>query len=219
MATTVEPRTRALEPEQRFVLHGVGWQGYEAMLGIVGDRLPRITYRGGDMELMSPSQDHERFKVLLRRIVDVVTEEFRIPCRATGATTWRRKAKDCGLEADESYYVANFPLIRGKKIDQDADPAPDLAIDVEISRSALNRTGIYAALGVSEVWRFDGATLRVGRLQADGSYSQVAASVILPILPLDEVVRWVRLDETVEDQTSWSRRSRGWVREMLAPRG
>jgi Uma2 family endonuclease len=129
MPATVDSRTPTPEPETRIVLHGVGWQGYEAMLGIVGDRLPRITYIRGDMELMSPSQDHERFKISLRRIVDVVTEEFGIPCVATGATTWRRKARDCGLEADESYYVANLPRIRGKKIDQDADPAPDLAID------------------------------------------------------------------------------------------
>ena len=97
MATTVEPRIRAFEPERRFLLHGVDWQGYEAMIGIVGDRPIRITYDRGDLELMSPSYDHERFKRLLGRIVETVAEEFRIPYVAAGSTTWRRKAKDRGL--------------------------------------------------------------------------------------------------------------------------
>jgi Uma2 family endonuclease len=44
------------------------------------------------------------------------------------------------------------------------DPPPDLVIEVEVSRSVLDRLGIYAALGVPEVWRHDGETVRVLRL-------------------------------------------------------
>ena len=219
MATIVEPRTRVFEPEQRFVLRDVGWDGYEAMLKLVGDRRSvRITYDRGDLELMSPSLDHEEFGRLLARLIDTVTEELRIPCRGLKSTTWRKQLKDRGLEPDECFYLARFPQVRGKrKIDLSVDPAPDLAIEVEISRSALDRMGIYAALGVSEVWRFDGETLLVEQLQADGTYTTVAASPSLPMLPLDEVVRWVREFETIEDQTEWIRQFREWVRQTLVP--
>ena len=58
--------------------------------------------------------------------------------------------------------------------------------------------GIYAALGVPEVWRFDGETLRVEQLQADGTYAAVTDSPSFPFLPPEEVVRWV----------AWPRRSK-----------
>jgi Uma2 family endonuclease len=217
MATITETKARTLESERRFVLHDVGWDGYEAMLKIVGDRRSvRLTYDRGDLELMSPSLDHEDYCTLLSRIVVTVTEELRIPCRGVRSTTWRKRAKDRGLEADESYYLARFPQVRGKKrIDLSVDPAPDLAIEIEISRSALDRMGIYASLGVSEVWRFDGEALRVDQLQADGTYATVSASPSLPMLPLDEVVRWLRLAETIEDHTEWNRQFREWVRATL----
>jgi Uma2 family endonuclease len=218
MATAVEPRPRTLIPEQRVVLYGVGWEGYETILKLIGDRsVPRLTYDRGDLELMAPSYEHEAFKRGLGRIIDAVTEELRIPCIAAGSTTWRRKLKDRGLEPDECFYLASFPRVRGKKkIDLEIDPAPDLAIEVEISRSALDRMGVYAALGVGEVWRFDGETLTVETLQADGSYTPAAVSPSLPMLPLDEVVRWLRLAEEIEDHSEWGRRFREWVRAELA---
>ena len=218
MATALDaPPKMKIEGERRFLLPGVGWEGYEALLGIVGDRLPRITYDRGDLELMSPSSDHERFKRLLGRLVETVTEVLRIPCQGLGSTTWRKKLKDRGLEPDECYYLARFPQVRGKRtIDLSVDPAPDLAIEVEISRSALDRMGIYAALGVPEVWRFDGETLRIAQLQPDGTYAESDRSPGLPMLPPAEVVRWLGLAEEM-GQTPWIRQFRAWVREALAP--
>jgi Uma2 family endonuclease len=219
MATTVEPGTRAFEPERRFVLPRLGWHRYEAMLDILGDLPIRITYDRGDLELMSPSYDHERFKRLLGRIVETVAEEFRIPYVAAGSTTWRRKAEDRGLEADDCFYLASQPRIRGKTPDLGADPPPDLAIEVEISRSALDRMGIYAVLGVPEVWRFDGETLRVEQLQADGAYVEAPASLSLPMLPLEEAARWLNMSAATEDQGEWALGFREWVRATLVAGG
>jgi Uma2 family endonuclease len=221
LATTTEPRSRVLEPETepRFLLRGVGWEGYEAMLGIIGDRRSvRITYDRGDLELMSPSYEHDRFKSLLARLIETMTLELNIPCEALGSMTWRRHRRDRGLEADECYYLANSPRVAGKKtIDLEVDPPPDLAIEIEISRSALDRMGVYASLGVPEVWRFDGQTLRVEQLQADGTYAEVEASPSLPFLPPAEVVRWLGLADTFPGQTAWLRQFREWVRATLVP--
>ena len=76
MATIAAPRTRTPAPEQRIVLHGVGWPGYETMLRLVGDRAVRLTYDRGDLELMSPSQDHERYKRLFGLMVQALAEEL-----------------------------------------------------------------------------------------------------------------------------------------------
>ena len=50
------------------------------------------------------------------------------------------------------------------------DPPPDLAIEVDNTNSSLNRMAIYGALGVPEVWRFDGEGLQVWLRQPDGTY-------------------------------------------------
>jgi hypothetical protein len=107
--------------------------------------------------------------------------------------------------------------MRGKKeFDIDRDPPPDLAIEVEISRSALDRMGIYATLGVLEVWRFDGEELTVHQLRRDGRYLQSRSSRALPFLPLGEIVRFLRASD-VQDESSLGRSFRKWVRDELAP--
>lgn len=220
MATVAPTRINQLEPEQRFVLPNIGWDGYEAMLKLVGDRAIRITYSRGDLELMSPSRDHERFKKYLGRFIETVTEEPDIACDTAGSTTWRRKVKDRGLETDDCFYIASLPFIKGKKgnLDLSVNPPPDLAIEVEISRSALDRMEIYAALGVPEVWRFDGETLRFEHLQADGTYASVEQSPSFPFLHLDEIVRWLHLIDEIGNYSQWGRLLRQWVRNELVPR-
>jgi Uma2 family endonuclease len=196
----------------------VDWDGYEALLKIVGDRRSiRVTYDRGTVELMSPLPVHERYGYLLGRMVQAVTEELEIPMCCTRSTTFRRRARDRGLEADDSYYIANFHLVPNEdRIDLEVIPPPDLAIEVEITNSILNRLDVYAGLGVPEIWRFDGARLTVLVLGPDGKYASSETSPSLPFLPMVEVVRF--LGEYVPgDDTQWARRFRAWVREVLLP--
>src|SRR4051794_8884639 len=84
VATVLRSKAPTLAPEERFVLRAVGWNGYETMLRLVGDRLPRMTYDRGDLELMSPSYDHDLFRTLLGRFIEILTEELDIPCQSLG---------------------------------------------------------------------------------------------------------------------------------------
>src|SRR5262245_33050476 len=61
-----------------------------------------------------------------------------------------------------------------------------------ISREVRARLGIYAALRVPEVWRFDGDQLIIHQLQADGQYIEVERSRYFPFLSGDEVVRFLQ---------------------------
>jgi Uma2 family endonuclease len=211
-------RPQVLAPEQRVVLRGVGWHGYEVLLRMVGDGPVRVTYLHGDAELMAPSYDHEGFKKRIARLIEMLTTELDIPCEAAGSTTWRREIEDVGLEPDECYYIANSHRVAGRRdVDLRSDPPPDLAIEAEISRSALNRMTVYAGLGVPEIWRFDGENLVAEVLREDGTYAPSEASPRLPFLPLEAIRDWLLRAEGL-GQTIWIRQFRDWVRHELAPR-
>lgn len=203
--------------ETRFFLPGVSWQFYEACLAEIGDRPIRLSYHRGNLEMMSPSREHERCKRLLGRMIEVLTEELDVPMQSSGSTTWRREHLDSGLEPDECYYIQNEPRVRGRdELDLAVDPPPDLAVEVEISRCAVDRMAIYAGLGVPEVWRYDGARLRVCQLDENQQYQTRRRSVALPFLPPEEVERFLaRRNDT--DETTWVRSFRAWVRESILP--
>ncbi len=221
MATVSASTTKtALEPEERFVLRNVGWSGYEALLAMIGDGHTRVTYDRGDAELMSPSSDHDDYAELIGDIVKAVAGELRVPYKSLRSTTWRKRSKERGLEADNCFYLASFPRIQGKRerFDLTVDPPPDLAVEVEISRSELDRMSVYAGLGVPEVWRFDGETLTIERLQDNGEYGTVERSAELPMVTPEEVVHWIKLAENNADQCEWDRNLREWVRAEVLPR-
>jgi Uma2 family endonuclease len=217
MATaTVSPQVRTTESES-VLLHGVRWSTYEALLEDMVNRHIRLTYDNGSLEIMTVSPRHEWSKKLLARMIEAMTEELNIPIRSGGQTTFQDGMQKKGLEPDECYWVANEPAVRGRAdLDIELDPPPDIAVEVEISKSALDRMGIYAALGVSEVWRSDGHLISVAQLQSDGTYAPVAQSPSFPWLPLAELGRFLAASATT-GETTWIRSFRSWVRTELAP--
>jgi Uma2 family endonuclease len=219
MATVTRTKTDHQIDGQRFVWYGIGWEGYQTLLKLVGDRPIRLTYDRGNVEIMSPLSVHERCKYLLGRIIDEITMELDIPVLAAASTTFHREDVDRGLEPDQCYYFfENAGRIQDPgHIRLDVDPPPDLAFEVDITRSSLDRLGIYGALKVPEVWRFDGETMFVLRLQADGTYAMAETSGVLPFLPIVEIARFLREYDQKND-TRWARAVRAWVRADLAPR-
>ena len=199
----------------RILLHNIAWETYEAILADMEDRAIRLTYDQGDLEIMSPSDEHERIKSLVGRMIEAMTEELDIPIRSAGSTTLRRQLKRRGLEPDECYYVAHEPQMRGRDdIDLNVDPPPDLAIEVDISHSSLDRFGIYAAIGVPEIWRLEEGQVRVYLLQGE-QYVPQSPSPAFPFLPLAEVSRILgQRNET--DETTWIRSFRRWVATLLS---
>jgi len=91
------------------------------------------------------------------------------------------------------------------------DPPPDLGVEIEISRSTLNRMAIYAALRVPEVWRWDGESLSVHLLTARGTYRQSERSKAFPFLPLSEFAEFLKRTDLSETQLV--RKFRMWVRK------
>src|SRR5207247_10687226 len=62
------------------------------------------------------------------------------------------------------------------------DPAPDLAIEVDLRPYLKNKLEVYAGLGIPEVWCFDGFEVETFVLQANGTYLKTERSAALPFL-------------------------------------
>jgi len=204
-------------PDRRVVFRDVDWSFYESLV----DSIPEssnihVDYDGEDLEIMSRSKRHERFNKLLGRFVDIVTEELDIACEPLGETTWKRVKAARGLEADQCYYflpdkLAADAAASERGSDDIADyPNPDLAIEVDISPPRVDRAAIYAALGVAEVWRFDGREVVIERLTPEKTCVSVETSLFIPVAA-SEVTRWI-VQEDSRHKAAWARKLRAEIR-------
>jgi Uma2 family endonuclease len=81
-----------------------------------------------------------------------------------------------GAEADGSYYIENpHEAIRDVEADVESLPPPDLVVEVDITNSSRKKFGIYAALGVPEMWLYDGQNCRFYQLSG-GKFTEVPVS-------------------------------------------
>jgi len=216
-ATFLLPQQPAPMPDgQRLLLRGVNWASYRKISEALTGRHVRLTYDRGNLEFKTISTIHAILSRLLFQLIVVLTEELGMPRRSCGDMTCDRDDLERGLEPDECFYLTNEPLVRNKdQIDLAVDPPPDLGVEVDITRSSRTRLGIYAALRVPEVWRFDGDQLIIHQLQADGQYIEVERSRYFPFLSGDEVVRFLQ-QRTQMDENALIRSFRAWVSRSVA---
>jgi Uma2 family endonuclease len=179
---------------QHFVLDGVSWDYYDRTLRELErqHRHVRVTYDRGRLEFMTLTSLHEFIKKTMGRLVETLSVERGIPATGLGSLTCRREDLDRGLEPDECYYVATPPPpAEAQPIDLTVHPPPDLAIEVDISASSVPRQPIYGALGVPEVWRFDGQAVLFLRRQSDGRYVRADESLAFPGLTPQQFNRFL----------------------------
>jgi len=217
MSTITAPeaeQTIATSAAQRILLTGIRWQTYEAILRDIGNRPIRLTYDRGALEIMAPTFNHERCKRQLGRIVETLAEELNLPLVSAGSTTFREVDLERGLEPDDCFYLGfTVPLVLGKtRIDLNVDPPPDLALEIDITASFLNRLNVYAALKVPEIWRFNGQRLQVFRLQPDGQHALVDRSATFPMIAISELEEFLQSSLGMDD-SSLVRSFRVWLHD------
>lgn len=166
--------------EQRLVLEGVSWQQYETMLATLGDDFPnlRLNYLEGTLEIMTTSPEHEELKKVIGMLLEAYFQETRTRFHALGSATFRKAMKLRGLEPDECYCL-------GQKKE-----FPDLAIEVVITSSMVNKLDIYQGLGVTEVWQWQEGAFLIHHLRSTG-YEQIARSELLPNLDTQLLASYV----------------------------
>lgn len=202
------------QPEQSIQLSGISWQTYQSLLRELSDRRLRLTYNCGFLEIMAPSPEHEIYKKLLGRFVEIIAEELRISIYPLGSTTFNRPDLSSGLEPDECFYIQHQAAVKGKrKIDLSHDPPPDLAIEIDITSSAKNRLEVFANIGVPEIWRFDGLSLTIYRLQ-NKKYIPSKQSLTFGTLPIDKIDYFL-LEAGVVDYIELIHSFRRWLKNQI----
>ncbi|MDA1014666.1 MAG: Uma2 family endonuclease [Planctomycetota bacterium] len=172
--------------EHATVLHGVTWDDYVRYRDDPENDGSRMTYSDGVLEIMTLSFFHESVSFLIHNLITVWQIHHNIDIQPSGSMTLRSKLVEKGLEGDQSYYIRHAAEVMGQaQIDVEQLP-PDLAVEVDHTRSSVPKIPIYEALGVPEVWRWRKETLTVLRLE-DGEYVEHAESVALPGFPLDHL--------------------------------
>ena len=201
-------------PSEHMVFRNIGWDAFERILDDIGETHHRVTYQDGDLEFMTTSLEHDSYGRWIGRLIFFVAYELKMKLKTGGSTTLKKALRKAGLEPDECFWIKHEAQLRGKKKwDPLADPPPDLAVEIDISSSWLDRLAIYAALEVPEIWRFDGERLRILVLGANGKYKERAKSAAFPSLPMDGLVRFVKgIDhaeevELIQEFTEWLRTS------------
>jgi Uma2 family endonuclease len=201
--------------EQRTVLHNISWQTFETLLKETGeDRGSRFAYDGGTLEIMTPLYEHENPKIQFDRFIVALAEELAIEVKSAGSTTLKRKIVNRGIEPDNCYYIQNEPAVRGRQeLDLESAPPPDLAIEIDISSSSVDKLGIYSALGVPELWRYNGRVLKFYQL-VEGEYAEREFSVAFPLVSVTDMSRFIEQSKT-SGEIELLKSFRAWVRDKI----
>ncbi|HSC07943.1 MAG TPA: Uma2 family endonuclease [Steroidobacteraceae bacterium] len=161
--------------DQRLVTYNVPWEHFEVQLALRGDRpVPRMAYLQGVLELMTPSQDHERIKSYIGRLVEAFALERGIDLSPYGAWMLKQATRESAAEPDECYIVGP---------DQSRD-RPDLVIEVVWTSGGIDKLEIDRRLGIGEVWFWREGRIRVWLLR-EGQYEGSKRSALFPDLDLE----------------------------------
>lgn len=178
------PDVRSINPslciDQRVVLHAVSWEQYESLLKMRGDEGGvRVTYLRGELELMTPSRQHEGIKSSLARLLGAWAEETDTDLNAFGSWTVRSQPTERGVEPDECY------VLGAREVE-----VPDMALEVIWTSGGIEKLEVYRGLGVREVWFWQNESLDVFVLRG-GRYERSERSELLPSLDLQLLASFV----------------------------
>lgn len=197
----------------------VEWRQYLRLLQVFAEHpRVRLTYDRGVLEIMSPILQHDDDGDILGDFVKTLAREFRLTLHRGGSTTLKRRRMKKGLEPDRCFWIQNAPRIAGvRDLDLRVHPPPDLAIEVDVSRSSLDRMGIYAALRVPEVWRLDGDVLTFYALAADGNYAVTPTSRSFPGVAPADLPPFLQRARAAGDQIPLFDDFQAWARQRATP--
>ncbi|HHP7243357.1 MAG TPA: Uma2 family endonuclease [Elainellaceae cyanobacterium] len=209
---TLQLQQLDVPPGQRLLLHDVSWTEFEAILEELGNhRSTRITYDSGVLEIMAPLPEHEYFKETIGDTVKDIAEELNLDYESYGSTTWRHRARESGIEADNCFYFQNEVAVRGRvDLNLEHDPPPDLALEIDITSKSLARFPIYARLGVPETWCYNEGRLSIYLLQQN-QYVEAEQSQVFPNLKVQELPKLME-ENRDRGRLALRRAVREWVR-------
>jgi Uma2 family endonuclease len=215
--TVAEPTTPIVVVMPAVLLAPVSWQTYQSLLTDLNDNSAvHLTYQQGCLEITMPlSPTHERYSSLIDKFIMVLSEELQLEIDFLGSTTLTREDLQHGLEPDNCYYIQHEALVREEsRLDLMQLPPPDLVVEVDITSFSIDKLASYRALGVPEVWRYEGNNLLIYQLRGE-EYVTSDNSPTFANLPLTTVIPQLLKQRAKMGQLAIIREFRKWVKEMV----
>ncbi|NJL42818.1 MAG: Uma2 family endonuclease [Pseudanabaena sp. SU_2_4] len=216
MTTTLPIVTEAQIRDKQFIeLKDISWQTYRELMAQLGDdRVWRIAYDQGVLEIRMPLQEHEQPKIIISFLIATLADEMELEVMELGALKLERDDLTRAVEPDTCFYIQNELAVRGvRSIHLPENPPPDLVVESDHRHSSIDKFSLYASLGVPELWRYRKKNLEVYQLM-DGKYERVPQSLALPIFPIAEVSTFVEQSFEI-GQRATVRLFREHMREIL----
>jgi len=202
--------------ENRVILDPVSWETFNQLLQDLGDkRSQRLAYSQGTIEIMTPLGEHEHNNRFIERLIYVIIDELELDVKSFGSLTLKAENQKKGVEPDSCFYIQNEFRVRNKQnIDVNIDPVPDLVLEIDITSSFLDKFVIYGALGVPEIWRYNGKVLRVSLWNAENKvYEASDYSRVFSWLKVDDLSDFIQ-QSLIDGETKTLRDFRHWLQSQ-----
>ncbi|PYT06555.1 MAG: hypothetical protein DMF60_09115 [Acidobacteria bacterium] len=170
--------------------HDVSWDEYEELLEEIGEAPGlRVSYDNGSLHVMTISAEHEKYALFINSLIAGIRLRLRLNILAFGSATMRKRKHSKGNEPDACFYVQTAALIGNKiQLDFETDPPPDIVVEVDVHHDSRPRFRVYEALGVPEIWRYNGKVMTIDHFVKEAQESKPSAyverdkSIALPML-------------------------------------
>ena len=178
-----EPLADGTEPEQRVVYCALSWNRYLGFDKRLGDDRPgpRLYYLDGELEIMTTSNEHERFKEWFGDLLADYFFEAEIEIMPRGQATMRQALKQAGAEPDKSWCIG------------EEKEFPDLVLEIALTSGGIDKLEIYRRFNVPEVWFWRRNKLEIFALGSSGAYEPSPKSRLLPGLDIALLERCVAI--------------------------
>ncbi len=180
--------------EQRLIVSGVTWEQYSTLVNTYTDEYPSLhmTYSNGVLEIMTTSNEHERLKTIIGRLLEMYFVEKRINLNGYGQATIRQELVQKGLEPDECYCFGELKEV------------PDIAIEIFVTSGGIDKLEVYLGLQIPEVWFWYAKQQqwKLYRLRDESTnqprYEIISRSEFLPELDLDLLSQFISATNQTE---------------------
>jgi Uma2 family endonuclease len=198
--------------EKRLSFRNLDWHAFKQIQSLLSaNTRARFSYDNGVLEITMPLEGHERSARLIELFIRILVVGLGMKIKTMGSTTLDREDLLKSAEPDNGYYIQNYALVADHAINLDIDPAPDLAVEVDITHTDLNKNALYASLGVPEFWRFNGRLWKILQLQ-DGVYVECDRSPTFPLVEKQDLYQF--LEAAFLDEVAAEINFRQWVQQQ-----
>lgn len=199
-----------LKGENRMAFRSLDWSAFQQIRQLLAERTQaRFTYDDGILEITMPLEGHERLARLIELFIRILVVELGLKMKSMGSTTLMRADLLKSAEPDNGYYIQNYAQVADHEVDLTVDPPPDLVVEVDITRTDIQKNELYASLGVLEFWRFNGREWTIFQL-LEGRYQECEHSPTFPLVAKADLYAF--LQTAIADEVTAEIEFRQWVR-------